>query len=263
MGDIRRGYVDIAQGQIHYHMVEGTEPPIVFLHQTALSARTYDPLLRVLGLPNRLIAIDTPGFGNSYEPEGWPTLEDYAGQILAAIEALCDGPFHLFGHHTGATLGIEIAARAPERVLSLTLSGPVFMTPQERDDFIAGYDTPIMPLRDGSHLLTNWGYAAVHNPDCDLGILQDAVADLVRAWRARPQAYMAVAHHETAARSADVRAPVLLMTTPGDFFHAFFDRATALFPQAATAQTGGDNFPTASDPQGVAAAFTTFLADLP
>ncbi len=262
MRSIRKAYVDIPEGQIHCHLVEGEGPPVVFLHQTALSAKTYNPLLQVLSVPNPLIALDTPGFGGSYDPDGWPTLEAYATQMIAAIDALCDGPFHLFGHHTGASLAIEIAARAPERVLSLMLAGPVFMTPQEREDFIAGYQEPIRPVRDGSHLLVNWGYGAKHNPDCDLAILQDSVADLLRAWRARPQAYMAVAHHDTAPRVADVSAPTLLLTTPGDFFHASFDRATALFPNAATAMTGGDNFPAASDPEGLAAALEGFLATL-
>jgi len=260
---IRKGYVEIPQGQIHYHAVAGSEPAIVFLHQTALSAKTYDPTLRVLDLPNRLIALDTPGFGGSYDPEGWPPLEDYTEQLLAALDALGAGTFHLFGHHSGASLGIEIAARRPDRVLSLMLAGPVFMTPDERDAFIEGYRAPITPQRDGSHLMTNWGYAGQHNPDCDVAVMQDAVADLLRAWRGRPQAYMAVAHHDTAARALKVNCPVLLLTTPGDFFHASFDRAEAIFPEARTAVTGGDNFPTASDPVGVATAITRFVRSLP
>lgn len=263
MRAITRGYVDIPQGQIHYHAAAGSEPAIVFLHQTALSAKTYDPTLRVLDLPNRLVALDTPGFGGSYDPEGWPTLEAYAEQLLAALDALGAATFHIFGHHSGASLAIEIAARRPERVLSIMLAGPVFMTPEERDSFIAGYRHPITPQRDGSHLLTNWSYAGQHNPECDVAIMQDAVADLLRAWRGRPQAYMAVAHHDAAGRASDVTCPVLLLTTPGDFFHARFDRAEAIFPQAQTAVTAGDNFPTAIDPHGVAEAIARFVRSLP
>ena len=262
MRTIRRSYVDTQHGQIHLHEVAGMDPPIVFLHQTALSAKTYDPLLRALSVPNRLIAFDTPGFGGSYDPEGWPDLEFYAGEIVAALDALGVERFHLFGHHTGASLGIEIAAGAPDRVASLMLAGPVFMTPEEREAFIAGYKDPITPQRDGSHLLRNWGYAATHNPDCDVAILQGAVADLLRAWRGRPQAYMAVAHHDTETRARRLRLPVLLLTTDGDFFRPTFERAIALFPDARQAVTDGDNFPAAADPEGVAAAITAFLETL-
>jgi pimeloyl-ACP methyl ester carboxylesterase len=255
----RRAYVDVPQGQIHLHFVDGGDPPILFLHQTAASAKCYDPLLGALALPNRLIALDTPGFGGSYNPEGWPTLEAYADQILAAADALGVGDFHVFGHHTGASLSIEIAARAPGRVKSLMLAGPVFMTPEEREAFIAGYEEPIAPQRDGSHLLRNWNYSATHNPDCDPAILQDSVVDLLRAWRARPQAYMAVAHHDTERRALQLDAPVLLLTTPGDFFRSTFERAVALFPDAQIAETGGDNYPATTDPEGVARAIEGFL----
>jgi pimeloyl-ACP methyl ester carboxylesterase len=260
---VRKTYVDIPEGQIHCHVVDGSEPAIVFLHQTALSAKSYDPTLRVLDLANRLIALDTPGFGGSYDPEGWPTLEHYADQLLAALDALTATRFHLFGHHTGASLGIEIAARAPDRVLSLMLAGPVFMTPEEQAAFVAGYREPITPQRDGSHLLVNWSYAAQHNPECDVAVLQEAVADLLRAWRGRPQAYMAVAHHKTATRARELDLPVLLLTTPGDFFRASFDRAEAIFPGAQIAKTGGDNVPTAADPDGVAKAIAAFVSGLP
>ncbi|PEQ11423.1 hypothetical protein B2G71_17545 [Novosphingobium sp. PC22D] len=259
---MRKGYVDIPEGQVHYHEAGSEEPCVVLLHQTALSAKTYDPLLASGTLENRCIALDTPGFGGSFDPPGWPSLETYADQAIAAFTRLCPSPVHLFGHHTGASLAIEIAARAPDRVASLILAGPVFMTQAEREDFIAGYKDPITPRRGGEHLMRNWDYAASHNPDCDIAILQDAVVDLLRAWRGRPQAYMAVAHHDTEARAKKVAAPVLLMTTPGDFFHASFDRAKALFPGARLAQTGGDNFPAASDPEGVAAAVRAFLEAL-
>jgi pimeloyl-ACP methyl ester carboxylesterase len=262
MRRVTKAYVDTPEGQVHVHLAAGDDPAIVFLHQTALSAKTYDPTLRVLDLPNRLIAIDTPGFGGSYDLAGMPTLAWYADQILATLDGLGAERFHLFGHHTGASLGIEIAARVPGRVLSLMLAGPVFMTAEESAAFVAGYHEPITPQRDGSHLMTNWGYSAQHNPECDVSIMQDAVADLLRAWRARPQAYMAVAHHDTAARAAEVQAPVLLLTTPGDFFRASFDRAEAIFPHARTTETGGDNFPAAADPHGMAAAIKAFVEAL-
>ncbi|MBB5686391.1 alpha/beta fold hydrolase [Sphingobium boeckii] len=259
MREIRKGYVDATGGQIHYHSVAGSEPAIIFLHQTASSARSYDPLLEALTLPNRLIALDTPGFGNSADLGLWPSLQDYAAFVVEAADALSISRFHLFGHHTGATLAIEIAAAWPEGVLSLMLSGPVFMTVEEQARFIEHYEAPISPVRDGSHLATNWGYAASNNPTCAVDLLQDAVVDLLHAWRARPKAYMAVARHDTAARARDVHIPTLLLTAPGDFFYETFDRARAIFPKATVATTAGDNFQATADPQGVAAAIQDFL----
>lgn len=256
---IRKTYVDTPGGQVHVHSVDGIQPAIVFLHQTATSAASYDALLRVLDLPNQLVAIDTPGFGGSYDPPGWPTLGDYAAAVLSAIDALGIERFHLFGHHTGATLSIELGARVPERVLSLMLAGPVFMTPEERASFETDYSVPIGLQRDGSHLLTNWRYAADYNPDCDVELLHGEVIAMLRAWRGRPQAYRAVALHDSDAAMRQIRAAVLLLTSPDDFFHYAFDRAVALAPHAMVVETGGGNFQPGADAPGVARAIERFF----
>ncbi len=262
MRQIKKCYADIPDGQIHCHITEGADPPIVFLHQTATSAASYDPLLRALDIPNRLVAIDTPGFGGSFDPVGFPDLETYAAQIMATADALGIERFHLFGHHTGAALGLVIAATQPERVCSLMMAGAVLMTDDERADLAAAHIAPFAPRRDGSHLLENWDYAAQYNPECDVDLLHGEVVAMLRAWRARPQAYAAVAHHDTAALAPQVSAPVLLLSSPDDYFHAALGRAQAAFPQAQTAITGGGNFQPTADAPGVAAAIAAFLRSI-
>jgi pimeloyl-ACP methyl ester carboxylesterase len=258
---IRRAYVDVPGGQMHCHMVEGVQPAILFLHQTACSAASYDRLLVELALPNQLVAIDTAGFGGSFDPEGWPTLDAYAADILATADGLGIDEFHVFGHHTGATLAIEIAARHPDRVRSIMLAGPVFMTDEEKASFDRDYRVPIAPQRDGSHLMKNWMYAAGFNPDCDVELLHGEVVAMLRAWKARPQAYSAVAHHDTAGAMAQVACPVLLLTSPDDFFHESFGRATGLAPGAVIVETGGGNFQPGADAPGVARAVEAFLRE--
>jgi pimeloyl-ACP methyl ester carboxylesterase len=262
---VRKSYVDLADGQLHVREVAGLEAPggepaIVFLHQTACSAQSYDPLLAELDLPNRLVAIDTPGFGGSFDPVGWPSLADYAAWILEGIDALGIGRFHVFGHHTGSSLAVYFAANHPERVASIILAGAELMTPDERAHFEQTHGEPIGLKRDGSHLQTNWDYAAGYNEGIDVEIIHDEVVAMLRAWKARPQAYMAVAKSDTPALAARVTAPVLLLTSPDDYFHAELDRAKAAFPGASLAVTGGANFQATADPQGVARAVEEFLA---
>lgn len=259
---IRNRYVDLPEGQVHVREVPGEQPALVFLHQTASSAGSFIPLMRALDLPNRLIAIDTPGFGGSFDPPGAPSLADYAHVVLATLEALDAGRVHLFGHHTGASLALVIADAAPDRVTSLMLAGPVFMTDTERADFLRGYREPIAPARDGSHLLTNWNYASQFNPDCDVVLLHDEVVSMLRAWRGRAQAYSAVGHGDDEATARRIRQPVLLLTSPDDFFHLTFDRAAALFPHAPRAVTAGGNFQPTADLAGVAGAIGDFLRTL-
>lgn len=258
-GSIRRAYLDLPEGQLHCHIREGGAPAIVFLHQTASSAGCYDPLLNALDVPNCLVAIDTPGFGGSFDPEGSPSMQDYTRWIVAGLDLLGIEAFHVFGHHTGASLAIELAVRHPDRVLSVMLAGPVFMTEEERADFLAHYSEPIRPRADGGHLLENWQYAAGYNADCPPELMHGEVVAMLRAWRGRAQAYSAVGHHDAAALVGGLRCPALLLTSPDDFFHATFDRAKALMPNAREAVTAGGNFQPTADPEGVARAIEGFL----
>lgn len=140
------------------------------------------------------------------------------------------------------------------------LAGPVFMTPAEQAAFEADYSVPIGLQRDGSHLLTNWKYAADYNPDCALELLHGEVIAMLRAWRGRPQAYRAVALHDSAAAMRKVTAPTLLLTSPDDFFHHAFDRAVALAPGAMVVETNGGNFQPGADAPGVARAIGHFFS---
>ncbi len=219
-------------------------------------------MLETLACPNHLIALDTPGFGGSFKPSGEPSMGDYAGWVLATLDALNIGKAHFFGHHTGASLAIAVASAAPERVLSLTLAGPVFMTEDERAEFEEAYSLPITPQRDGGHLKVNWDYAAKYNPDCPVEILHGEVTAMLRAWKGRAQAYLAVARHDTQAAAMTLTQPVLLLTCPDDFFHSTFDRARSVFPDATIASTTGGNFQPTVDPAGVGAALARFLGQL-
>jgi pimeloyl-ACP methyl ester carboxylesterase len=252
--------VTVADGQMHYRHVAGDEPPIVFLHQTALSSRCYEPLMRALQVANRLIAIDTPGFGASFHPEGWPSTGRYGRWILEALDALGVGAAHFFGHHTGASLATEIAQLAPARVLTTMLCGPVCLTSEERAAFRSLFYEPLRPTADGAHLLLNWRYTVDNNAGVAPEVIHDQVVDMLIAWRARPQAYAAVADHDFMAQFRDLRVPALILTARDDYFAAHTERCRALRPDAEIVWVGGANLAPELDSAGIATAMSRFLA---
>lgn len=256
---VRKGYADIDPGEIHYLERSGTRTPIVFLHQTASAADTYDRVLADPRLPGRLIALDTPGFGGSYDPPGWPSMRRYAEILVQALDSLGVKDFHLFGHHTGACLGAEMAVRWPARVRSLMMLGPVLMTAQERDQFRAGFKEPFAPVEDGSHLLKNWNYARANNPDCDLEIVHREVSCMIRAWKGRAQAYTAVSRQDGHRMLARVKCPILLLSSKTDYFYDQFHRAAELRPDAAVAMVRGGNFAPMTGAASVAGAVAKFV----
>lgn len=259
---VRCGYADTGAGQIHYREVAGRAPAIVFLHQTASSSASFQLVLERLKLPNRLIAVDTPGFGGSFDPKGWPTLARYASWMLEALDALNLRQFHLFGHHTGANVAAAIALRVPQRVCSVMMLGPAQLSASERLAFRGAFSAPIRPRHDGAHLLQNWAYAADNNPGCSAELLHGEVVSMLRAWRGRGQAYRAVSFDDTGATIRKIRAPLLFMSAPGDYFHPRFAEVCALRPDAAVAMVGGDNFPPLRDASGVARAVEKFVQNL-
>lgn len=130
---IENFYVRTSGGQIHGRRLMHGETPVVLLHRTPVCSEGFMPLMAFLaGQGHSSVALDTPGFGQSFLPEGAPAAADYARWLLEAIDALDIGRFHLAAHHTGTHFATEIAAMAPDRVASLTLSGVMYAPQDER-----------------------------------------------------------------------------------------------------------------------------------
>lgn len=213
-------------------------------------------------LPQRLIAVDLPGFGMSFRPEGWPSMAQYCRWVLDALDALGVGKMHLVGHHTGASLATEMARQISQRVLSLMLCGPVCFTPEESLRFRGDFETALEPAEDGSHLLLNWRYTAENNPGVPASVIHEQALDMMAAWRARPQAYVAVAEYDFASVFAALATPTLILSAAGDYFESHVERCLALRPGIPVVQVEGGNLATELDPAGIEQRITAFLAQI-
>ena len=84
----------------------GTEPPILFFHCTGVCARIWDPTVSQLSIPNRIVAPDARGHGDSGKPEiaAEYTWRGFAEDILALAEGLhLENGIHAVGHSGGAS----------------------------------------------------------------------------------------------------------------------------------------------------------------
>jgi pimeloyl-ACP methyl ester carboxylesterase len=96
-------------------------PPVVFVHGTIFNRTMWAPQRTALSNEFRVIAPDLPGHGERRdEPfrlaEGVRTVND-------AIERFADGPVHLVGLSLGGYVASAFAARRPEAVEDLIVSG--------------------------------------------------------------------------------------------------------------------------------------------
>jgi pimeloyl-ACP methyl ester carboxylesterase len=155
---LRRGFVDTPAGQIHYRVADAGRLgalPLVLLHQSPSSSLTYQELLPLVGRRRHCVALDTPGFGESFRPDAPPSIADYARWLTAAALGLGLVRFDLCGLFTGASIACEIATVFPQHVRRLVLCGPPLFTEEQQAQFTANA-WPAPPAEDGSHLLKEW-----------------------------------------------------------------------------------------------------------
>jgi pimeloyl-ACP methyl ester carboxylesterase len=96
-------------------------PAIVFIHGTRLTRTYWTPQLEALGGEFRTIAIDLPGHGSrAAEPF---TLDGAADVVARAIETDAGGRAVVVGLSLGGYVAIALAARRPELVRGLVVSG--------------------------------------------------------------------------------------------------------------------------------------------
>ena len=205
--------------------------------------------------PRTLVAIDTPGFGNSFDPEIVPTMADYVCWIDQAIRALGHRRAHVVGHHTGAAIGIALAVAQPERTVSLALIGPSALTVEERASLMAKLGAAFRPTRSAAYLLKNWEYLRVGGADADIAVLHAEMVDMLRAWKSRPHAYDAVWRQDALASLSTITCPVTMMAAPDDLLFPYLERALSACPTARRAMLlGGANYEPDLVPDEVAAA---------
>lgn len=259
MTRILRGYVNIPEGQVHTRSMEGTGVPIVMLHQTASSGAMFEAMMRRMAGMAPMIALDTPGFGNSFEPDHAPSIADYAGWVCETLDCLGITQFHLLGHHTGGCIAVAIAAVRPDRVASLAVIGPVYLDHAAREEFRQHYCRPFVPAWDRAYLAETWDYIERLGSSADIGLHHREFTDMLRAWKARADAYRAVWDNDQIALYAAVRCPLLLMAAPDDVLAPCLQAALSALPEARTAKISGANFEPDLDPDGCADAMRVFL----
>jgi pimeloyl-ACP methyl ester carboxylesterase len=257
---IRRGYVDVGDGQIHYRVRAGRGTPVVCFHQTASSGAMYEAVMRAWPGAHPVYALDTPGFGGSYDPEGQPTMAQYADRLAEAIQALGLGAVHLFGHHTGASVAVEIAVRYPTLARSLAMIGPVTITAEEAQFFKTLYPKDFVLKADGSHVKKMWEYVAEIGGASSLALHHREFVDTARAWQGHLKVYSVIWDQDFTGHFRQVKCPMAILCSQGDILWPMYERAKSLRPDATAIELEGTNFQPDEAPANVAQAVHGFVS---
>lgn len=235
---LRRGYADTSNGQLHYAEA-GEGPPLLLVSESPRTHRQYRRLIPLLAPHFRVIAIDTPGYGDSDPPPQPPSIEGVTAQIAEALRALGLRRMHVFGLHTGNKIGSCLAADHAALVDKFVLVGhPHSIIPdqQARNAAIQPILDTYLPRyaaesADGAHLVRDWTYAQANTIGLwwppkllfgetvtpqDVEDAEDRVTDYLLGWRNTVAMYRAVFAYDMAAawRRIDVPTLVIQLSIP-------------------------------------------------
>lgn len=116
------------------------------LHCTLGFGGAWNGMVKVLGDRVHFVAPDLPSHGKSPD---WDGQSDFPATVYDTTLALMDdAPMDVIGHSFGAVTALRLAARAPEKVRSITLIEPVFFAIAKADapETLADHDRVAMPF---------------------------------------------------------------------------------------------------------------------
>ena len=270
---VTRAYVAGRHGQLHLRRsapdaATGAAPaataPLACFHMSPMSGRIYQHFLAEMGRDRLALAFDTPGFGMSDAPAAPPTIEDYAADMLAALDALgITQPCDLMGYHTGSLIAVALARLAPARIRRLLMvSAPIF--PEEELARFRSYYGHREPDADGAHLVRLWKSFVYHHrrPGETLagvaGIFPEALLGRELEWWGHRAAFS----YALAAGLAGLAQPVLILN-PGDDLDVQTRRAAGLAPRSMILEVPGWGHGFLDRQTGEAAALARSFFDAP
>jgi pimeloyl-ACP methyl ester carboxylesterase len=247
----------VGDGNVHYRTA-GAGPTLVLLHDSPRSSSLHAPLLEAFSDRYEVIALDTPGYGESDPLPGKPSVADFAQALGDALEALGVGQAIFYGFHTSSKILLEFAVSAPDRVALAVLDGLSIPIGEPDDAFIASYMRPFTVDGEGAWLAREWTrvldtwrwFPWFHQArPARMPIDQPSIVqmhayalDYFLAGPTYASAYEAAMRHDPSRNLRRVKAPVMVMAREDDVLHDHLaripaDRSTSIVVLSAPADT--------------------------
>jgi pimeloyl-ACP methyl ester carboxylesterase len=113
-----------------WYEVRGIGEPIAQVHGSIIGHVNFAPITPLLAQEFRVLDFDMRGFGQSEKPLQKYTMETWADDLAALLDELHLEAVHVHGTSMGGLVGVQFAAKYPERTRGLVL-----------DCTLARYDT--------------------------------------------------------------------------------------------------------------------------
>lgn len=230
-GVIRKGYLTHDSGQLHYRCCgDESLPLLILLHQTPSSSAMYLRLMPLLAPHFFVLAVDTPGFGNSDPLPADVSIATFAEVIFKAVSRTFDRPVLVFGHHTGAAIAVQLAFDQPEFVRALALSGPTLLTEAQKEALPSAAQAVSLDEK-GAHWQEMWQRLRAKDPEADLALTLRETLLAFTCGDYYEASYRAVAEQDIARQMAAIQCPTLVFAGDRDLLRSAVGPSVRLLPQ--------------------------------
>jgi 3-oxoadipate enol-lactonase len=177
------------------------------------------------------ISVDTRGVGETDKPKGPYSTEQYADDIAGLMQALGIEKAHIAGVSLGAVTGMQLAAKYPDRVKSLSLHSGWTKTDPFLKTIVEGWQLTAKAIGNVAETVIKFIFPWCFTPDLYAAKPDyiKALSDFVRGRPAQPvDAFLsqcdAVLSHDCESKLGKIKAPTLItfgdydmVTSPGRF----------------------------------------------
>jgi pimeloyl-ACP methyl ester carboxylesterase len=246
MTRVRKGFVDLPHGQVHFRY-GGRGPVVVLLHDSLRSSAMHVTNIEWLGEHFTVIAPDLPGSGRSTPlPLGSPEVPDFSDALADTLNALGLERCALCGLHSGAKIALRFAADHPQRASVTVLDGLALATEPPARKYLERCLPHFEPTADGAYLARQWRrildfhrYFPWFEPNAhtrlrralpDDAELHDFATDLFMAGRHWADAYGAALRHVAVPDMKRLRSPTVLMCRDDDVLQPGLDQLPQPLP---------------------------------
>lgn len=222
--------VDLATG-VTLHYAEQGDPngeAIIFLHGYSDSWFSFSRVLPLLSPSYPAFALTERGHGDSEKPECCYTLDDYAADVDAFMDAVGIESATLVGHSGGSIMAPRVALDYPSRVNRLVLVGAatIATTAEEaNNEAVAGLVEEVGALEDPvpPEFVREFQASTIHHPvpeEFFEAVISESLKLPARVWRDYAEGVV-LARSGTVSELREIGVPTLIVWGEHD---AFFPR---------------------------------------
>ena len=193
--------------------------PVLLLHGYTDSWRSFEPVLPHLPDSIHAFALTQRGHGGADQPATGYRTRDFAGDVLAFMDALRLGPAVVVGHSMGSTNAQRFAIDHPERVLGLVLAGS-FATFRGNPTIVDFWQSAVSQLTDpiDPGFVREFQESTLAQPVSKAfldTVVQESLKVPARVWRAACEGFL---EDDFAGEFAKIKAPTLIVWGARDTF---------------------------------------------